>query len=141
MVAMMVATAMAPVAAAAPKVTPMSIQCTATGLKHFGSQISAEQLCQRFAQAFGRARGTAVATRTVAPGQSGLVVELGFRLPGIASARVAQLAAGKSRVLPLYELAVSDRKFLSSDIDRLAVDVARGLNGGSAGGNARKERN
>lgn len=129
-----------PVAAAAPAVAPLAIECTATGLKYFATGVSAEQICQRFVRSFGRARGATVAMRTVAPGRSGLHVEIGFRPPGIASARVVEQRAGKSLSLPLYELAVSDRKFLSSDIDRLAVDVARGLTGALTGGPARIER-
>lgn len=123
-------------AASAP-VSPVVVRCLATGTKYFVPGVSADQVCQRFVQAYGRASGTAVSMRAVARGRSGLVVDLGFRPPGIASARVVELRAGKPRLLPLYEMAVSDRKFLTSDIDRLAMDVAAGMRRGAA----RNERN
>ena len=125
------------VLAASSPVTPVAVQCTATGVKYFAPGVSPDQVCQRFVQSFGRASGTAVVARAVPPGRNGLAVDLIFLPQGIASARATRVRTGGLQQMPVYQLAVSDRKFLSSDIDRLAMDVAAGMRRGAA----RNERN
>jgi hypothetical protein len=45
----------------------------------------------------------------------------------MASAHAAHLRGGEWHALPLFELAVMDRRFNTSDIDLLAQDVLNGM--------------
>ena len=65
--------------------------------------------------------------------KAGLAAELNFRPQGLVSAKVTRFRNGLAVSFPLYEMAVSDRKFAAGDIDRLAADVAHGMKAADGG--------
>jgi hypothetical protein len=103
--------------AAAAKVT--AVGCTADSGKAFAPALTPQQICDRF-------------TRALGSKASELRVELHFSKLGLASAKAAQRRNGKWVDLPLFELAVMDRRFNASDVERLAKDVLRGMNSAAA---------
>ena len=113
--------------AAAPQPRTMPVQCSATGTKFFVPAMTATDVCARFVQAYAIATRAPATLSVALPSSGGLVVELRFLPQGIASAKATQLCDGRPQPLPLFELAVSDRRFAADDINRLAADVARGI--------------
>jgi hypothetical protein len=87
-----------------------SVDCSVDAGKAFAPEISSETICDRFKRGLGD-EGRA------------LRIELRFSQRGTASAKIAQWRDGKWQDLPLFEMAVMDRSFNISDIDRLASDV------------------
>lgn len=112
--------------AARPAAQAMPVQCSATGAKLLAPAMTAAEACARFVRALSGATGKPATLAAAAPAD-GLVVELRFLPRGMASARATRLRAGRAQALPLYELAVSDRKFAPRDIDTLAASVAQGV--------------
>ena len=107
-------------AIAAKPVVPVVAGCSASGGKYFATPITDAEICARFTRALGKV------------GQ-GTSVELRFGPRGVASARAVRVGRAS---LPLYEMAVSDRRYTMTDIDRLAADVVRGFTDtAKAGGN------
>ena len=111
--------------AGTPAVRTMPVHCTVTGAKLLAPMTGAD-ICVRFVNALGGAMGAPAATAVAVPAD-GLTVELNFLPQGVASARVTRLRGGRGAALPLYEMAVSDRRFAAQDIDNLAVSVAKGM--------------
>jgi hypothetical protein len=93
---------------------PPEIACNADSSKAFSPALTPQQICDRFTRALGGKPGT-------------VRVELRFSPKGVASAKASQLRNGQWTTLPLFEMAVMDRGFNTSDIDRLAGDVKRGM--------------
>jgi len=92
-----------------PKVT-----CSVDSGKAFSPVLTPTEICDRFKRSLGSKAGT-------------VRVELRFTLNGVASAKTSQLRRGQWKAFPLFEMAVMDRRFNKSDIDRLANDVVRGI--------------
>lgn len=100
-----------------------TVTCTANSGKAFSPALTSQQICDRFKRALDSKAGT-------------IRVELRFSPKGIASAKTSQLRKGQWKPYPLFEMAVMDRRFNVSDIDRLAGDVIRGVAAApKAGGN------
>jgi hypothetical protein len=91
---------------------PPAISCTADSGKAFSSALTPDMICDRFMRSIGNKSGT-------------VRVELRFLANGVASAKIWQLREGQWTPLPLFEMAVMDRPFSASDIDRMAQDVAQ----------------
>lgn len=93
--------------------------CTATGGNVFDPALTSEEICAQFRGALGsQADSVRVALR--------------FSPRGSASASATHLRGGVWHALPLLELAVMDRRFNRTDIDRLAQDVLGGLTAAAA---------
>ncbi|UVO54904.1 hypothetical protein [Sphingomonas sp. SUN039] len=103
---------------------PVPVMCTASGGKVVA--LSDAEACARFITALGTAMRQATTISAIRP-TDGYAVELRFLPQGIASAKVIRLRRGRAQEMPPFQLAVSDRKMLSSDIDKLAGDAARGI--------------
>ena len=112
---------------AVPKSGVLPVHCSATGTKFFAPAMTSTDVCARFVRALSTGTSTGAVLSTAQPTGDGLVVELHFLPQGVASARAARWHAGRSLPLPVYEVAISDRQFAATDIDRLAGDVARGI--------------
>lgn len=91
-----------------------AVTCSADSGKAFSPALTPQEICDRFKRALGRKAGI-------------IRVELRFSSKGMASARTSQLRQGRWKTFPLFEMAVMDRRFNPSDIDRLAGDVVRGM--------------
>jgi hypothetical protein len=91
-----------------------TVTCSADSAKSFAPPLTVQEICDRFKRAIGRKAGT-------------IRVQLRFSPKGLASANASQLRKGRWKAFPLFEIAVMDRHFNSSDIDRLAGDVMRGI--------------
>jgi hypothetical protein len=100
------------------------VACTASGSKFVA--MSEAQVCTRFVATLGREMRQTTLVSAKRPAD-GYAVELSFLPQGVASAKVSRLRGGRALELPLYQLAVSDRKMLSTDIDKLASDAAHGI--------------
>jgi hypothetical protein len=74
-------------------------------------------ICSRF---------TAGLRGATAPGEA-LTVDLSFHANGVATAIVTVSRGGASQPPRDFNLAVSDRRFGTADIDRLAASVVAGL--------------
>lgn len=90
------------------------IVCSADGEKAFAPALTPDQICDHFRRALG-GRG------------QDMRVDLRFSMRGLASAQASVWRAGRWETLPLFEMAVMDRRFNLSDIDRLAGDVVVGM--------------
>lgn len=110
---------------AAPRSATVPVTCAATGAKLLSPAIAPGDICDRFIAALGTAARRPV--RAAAQVSEGLKVDLSFRAPGIATANVVRVRAGRAQPPVSYELAVSDRALRASDVERLAGDVARGV--------------
>lgn len=91
-----------------------TVTCKADSGKAFLPALTPREICDRFKRTLGDKVGT-------------LRVELRFSAKGMASARTSQLRNGQWKSYPLFEMAVMGRHFNTSDIDRLAGDVIRGV--------------
>jgi hypothetical protein len=90
------------------------IACNADGGKAFAPELTPQQICDQFMAALGSDAGS-------------IRVDLRFSMRGIASANAARLEGSAWQPLPSFELMVMDRRFNTSDIDRLARDVLNGI--------------
>lgn len=102
----------------APLSAHPEIACSADSGKAFAPTLTPQQICGQFIRALGTKAGTVRA-------------ELRFAPTGLASAKAWQLRGGQWTALPLFEMAVMDRRFNASDIKRLAEDVLRGMTAGA----------
>jgi hypothetical protein len=91
-----------------------TVTCSADSGKAFAPVLTAEDICARFKRTLGRRAEP-------------LRVELRFSSKGMASAKASQFRKGRWKTFPLFEMAVMDRRFNTSDIDRLVGDVVRGI--------------
>ncbi len=95
---------------------PPETRCTADGGKAFSPELTPDQICAHFGQALGSQSDS-------------IRAELHFSMRGMASVRITRLRDGQWQDMPTFELAVMDRHFGLSDIERLAQDVLDGIGG------------
>ena len=108
-----------PAPGTAPGPAAVRVECSASGAKLFAPPMTSAAICERFAAALSRAMAA----------DDSLTAELRFLPQGLASATVTHVRAGATGAPSRFELAVSDRAFAASDIDRLAADVTAALHG------------
>lgn len=102
-----------------PGPAAVRVECSASGAKLFAPPMTSAAICERFAAALS----------PVVAADDSLTAELHFLPQGLASATVTHVRAGATGAPSRFELAVSDRAFAASDIDRLAADVTAALHG------------
>lgn len=107
-----------------PETRGMTVECSVTGAKLLGDDVTEGAICARF---IARLALAGHAEPDTATDGATLFVALRFQRPGRGIADVTRTSGGVAATLPTTEVAVMDRALALTDVDILADNVAAAL--------------